>query len=374
MRVLFVLNGATIGYSGGDLHAVAVANRWTELGHSVTFLMARGFNRDIAQLLDPKVEVVTPVVAGRRFNSKLQLTLEYTIRLVVAATFVLRNRGCWDLAVATSHFPFDVIPVALVSGQRCRRVAYWHHSVSSGASRPGWVRSLVRLGEFVSAAVVRRWDFIIFTPSAVTRNLLVRRGVEACRVLQTANALSFPVGEVEPQTLPPLPAHSRVVLFCGRLSVVKGTRDLRHVAKACLAHASDVILVVCGDGEDGPGLRHDLRHACATGRVVFTGFAPEAVKHALLARAHVLVAPSYEEGWGIIVGEGLAHGAWVVCYDLPAVRHAFPVGPRYVAMGDVEALCAAVLESLERPRPGPVDTLYDWRNIADTELRSLQFV
>jgi glycosyltransferase involved in cell wall biosynthesis len=104
------------------------------------------------------------------------------------------------------------------------------------------------------------------------------------------------------------------------------------------------------------------------GRVIFTGFLDEADKARLFREAHVLVSPSYEEGWGITVGDGLAAGCWVVAYDIPAVREAFPVGPRYVPVGDSRALLSEVLWSLAAPRPDGRFVPTTWEDIAEREM------
>jgi glycosyltransferase involved in cell wall biosynthesis len=189
-------------------------------------------------------------------------------------------------------------------------------------------------------------------------------------VVHTRNAGSLSVPPTS-GTVPAIAKDAPVALFCGRLSRLKGTVDLRRIAARVLGSIDHAVIVICGgDGDDGAALRRDLADASAAGRAVFTGFVDEAAKQALFRRAHVVVVPSHEEGWGVTVGDGLAAGCWVVAYDLPAVRDAFPVGPRYVPVGDPETFAQQVLDCLQRPKPAsPQAERLDWETIADREMQ-----
>src|SRR5262249_16150999 len=72
--------------------------------------------------------------------------------------------------------------------------------------------------------------------------------------------------------------------------------------------------------------------------VEWPGFVSESEKRRLLSEARVLIAPSYEEGWGIAVCEGLASSLPVVDYRLPVLDELF--GSAYLAarVGDVEGI------------------------------------
>jgi glycosyltransferase involved in cell wall biosynthesis len=125
------------------------------------------------------------------------------------------------------------------------------------------------------------------------------------------------------------------------------------------------------DGDDAESIRAALAPEIAEGRVLLTGFVDEERKARLFLEAHVVVAPSYEEGWSVAVGDGLAAGCWVVAYDLPAIREAFPVGPRYVPVGDSQALLSEVLSTLAVPRPNRAFVPASWDDIARLEMNAI---
>ena len=74
----------------------------------------------------------------------------------------------------------------------------------------------------------------------------------------------------------------------------------------------------------------------------------EEEKWTVLRRARLAVAPSYEEGWGIAVGEALFAGTPVVSYDLPAYAHFGEILIK-VPKGNVTRLTSTVIELLVKP-------------------------
>lgn len=105
----------------------------------------------------------------------------------------------------------------------------------------------------------------------------------------------------------------------------------------------DLEAVVIGEGTPRPisGVR-------------FTGWVDDATRDALIASAHLYVAPhTGRESFGIVVLEALSLGTPVVASDLPAFRDVLtdeegPLGA-LVAPGDPEALAAAIAASLGQP-------------------------
>jgi glycosyltransferase involved in cell wall biosynthesis len=107
--------------------------------------------------------------------------------------------------------------------------------------------------------------------------------------------------------------------------------------------------------------------------VLVLGFVSELVKDWLFAHAHVFIAPSYEEGWGGAVADGVASGCWVVTYDLPAVRESCPHGPIFVPLGDRQLFAEMTCACLPKPRPNTHRTTYQrtWQSVAWDDLAAI---
>ncbi len=95
-------------------------------------------------------------------------------------------------------------------------------------------------------------------------------------------------------------------------------RALKHI------HESGVraFLWIVGDGERAylERLRREVTRMGVSGFVGFLGRVGDLEKRRLLARAHVVVACSVREGWGLIVTEAHQAGTPSVTYDVPGLR------------------------------------------------------
>jgi len=103
-------------------------------------------------------------------------------------------------------------------------------------------------------------------------------------------------------------------------------------------------------------------------------------KVSLLCQSKMLILPSYEENWAIVIGEALACGIPVIAYDLPDIRPIWKDKVIWVPLGDIRAFSKEVLkliekEDLRRERGNKgVEFMkkYSWNEIADRELRLIQ--
>src|SRR6266566_3737506 len=104
MRILVVLNGSIQGYSGGDLHSVAVVNEWSQ-HHRVEVFLPPGSSKDLGDLLRAEVICRRPAAHRGRVSRGRYLAL-LLIRMLYASWFLLRRRTNWDVVVASAHYPF----------------------------------------------------------------------------------------------------------------------------------------------------------------------------------------------------------------------------------------------------------------------------
>jgi len=74
-------------------------------------------------------------------------------------------------------------------------------------------------------------------------------------------------------------------------------------------------MYVIGDG----GMRQKLERM-AQGDVTFLGRVSNQAKFEVARKAHLLLVPSVEEGWGLVVTEANAMGTPAVAYDVAGLR------------------------------------------------------
>lgn len=377
-RVLVVLNGSISGYSGGDLHTVKVANSLAATACVEPYL-PEGSSPEILSMLIGTTGGGLPLSAKRSPNpGRFAYLLTVIGRTLRAAWFVRQRRGRWAVAIASSHFPFDVWPV-LMSGARHRAI-YWHHHAVARHSRPAWTRALLSAWELTLSRLLAGRLVSVITVSRDTREWLLGRGVRPAQLFMTTNSTSLaavPDDANDSSVARTLAALSerRFALYFGRISKLKGAADLPAIAHAVDSALPGVPVVICGlDTAEAKAIRLALAPLEARHSVIFMGYVPEPTKKWLFDHAHVLMAPSYEEGWSLTVADGLLAGGWVVTYDLPSVRDNNPDGPLFVPTGDVKTFADAVITCLRRPRPGAetsAGSLSTWEAIARSDIDAI---
>ena len=171
------------------------------------------------------------------------------------------------------------------------------------------------------------------------------------------------------------PRNAAEVLFVGRLVAVKGVDTLISALPDVLAGRPDATLTVVGGGPERDRLAELARRLDVASCVTFVGPVPHAELAKYYRRAALLVLPSREEGFGLVLIEALGCGCPVVASDLPAIRGVLGEGKtgRLFCAGDAEDLTRAVCGMLGDPvgggdmaRQGRSDAIarYDWQVIA----------
>lgn len=107
--------------------------------------------------------------------------------------------------------------------------------------------------------------------------------------------------------------------FVGGLRPAKGLRDIVPIwVEVCLTDKTSKLLII-GGGLSAcvEYLRRTILDAGLVNNItLFTGHLEENKLYEAIASSQLLILPSYEEGWGIIVCEALSLGVPAVVYDL----------------------------------------------------------
>jgi glycosyltransferase involved in cell wall biosynthesis len=119
---------------------------------------------------------------------------------------------------------------------------------------------------------------------------------------------------------------------------------------------SSTQLVIVGiHGPETPRILQFIETAGLTDRVVLLQGITDAEIQWCYRNCEVLLAPSFLEGFGYPVAEGLLAGCRIVCSDIPAFRELRGADCRYVSLGpDAEEVFAGAIRGvLGSPRPLP---------------------
>lgn len=143
--------------------------------------------------------------------------------------------------------------------------------------------------------------------------------------------------------------NSRVILFVGRLTAVKGVRELFAATAATAARVPLLELALIGEGPLAAELRVRAKSAGLAGRVRFVGRCEPPEVARWLAAADVLCLPSQSEGCPNAVIEALRCGRPVVASNVGGVPELVDDScGRLTPVGDAAGVAEALLDVLGR--------------------------
>ncbi len=156
---------------------------------------------------------------------------------------------------------------------------------------------------------------------------------------------------VEPARYAPAPStdtHTDLV-FVGRLAAVKGVRILLGALRAALPEHPNLRLTLVGDGPDRAALAveaQDLGEA-----VQFLGYQTQEAVAEILARADMMVLPSFAEGVPVVLMEAMASQVPVIATQVAGVSELVEHDKSglIVPPGDQAALTRAILSLAQDP-------------------------
>lgn len=145
----------------------------------------------------------------------------------------------------------------------------------------------------------------------------------------------------------------RHILFVGRLVPVKGVSLLLDAFGGIATAFPDATLTVVGDGGERAALHRQADRLDLGRRIVFAGALDQRGVAARMARADLLVLPSFAEGLPVVLMEAMAAGLPVIASDVAGtpelVEHG--VTGTLVAPGDASRLAQAIAACLADPAP-----------------------
>jgi glycosyltransferase involved in cell wall biosynthesis/O-antigen/teichoic acid export membrane protein len=304
---------------GAEIYTNNVAREWVRAGHDVSLFCAS--------------------VEGRPANQKIggvhiiRRGTQYSVYREAMRFYLEEGRGKFDLIIdEVNTRPFltpkwvDDAPVIALTFQVCREL--WSYQMPFPVStvgrywlEPKWLRAYR--------------DIPTVTISQSSRESLVADGLKRIVVV--------PNGQNPLSTHPNVPRESRpTVIFVGRLESHKRPDEAIRAFEILQESMPDAVMWIIGSGP----MEDDLRRMAPEG-VVFLGKVPPAKKLERLARAHVLIATSVREGWGLVVSEAASVGTPSVTYDVAGLRDSVLASEGVLTAANPKQLAKTLRETLE---------------------------
>jgi glycosyltransferase involved in cell wall biosynthesis len=169
----------------------------------------------------------------------------------------------------------------------------------------------------------------------------------------------------EPVEVPNVRKESRpTVAWMARLVPYKRPQDVVEAARIAREQVPDLQVWIMGGGP----MLDELRKTAPEG-VEILGRVSEEEKVDRMARAHVHVATSAREGWGLVVSEAAALGTPTIAYNTPGLKDSTLAAHGQLCPPEPAALAAFLVEGLPRLMTTPVEPIpyggaHSWDEVA----------
>lgn len=231
---------------------------------------------------------------------------------------------------------------------------------------------------------IRAFQSIVTISETVKREIVELLDVDPIRIVVASCAVDRPAPDAPADRPSTVPAGADFVLMVNPGGANKNWQDaLEGFARfAGRRKGSDAILLVLAGSLSSE--RERISRAIAAdpvlaATVVCPGYVSDSQLRWLYRHARLALCPSRYEGFGIPVLEAFAYGVPLIAADIPVLREVAGAGAQFVALGDHEAMAAAIERMLSDEQlrvrlvaDGHVRVAaYSWRDSATTALKAL---
>ena len=250
--------------------------------------------------------------------------------------FLRKNR--FDIAICNRYKPVSLLMQLnkLLKIPVCIGISHGFGEYNS------WQRKL-----FAKWYIDNHWRFVGVSP-AVRDYLIERRcGFSEANTIAITNAFDLDVArqkqfsKAEARQQLGLPVHGRIIGAAGRLVPVKGHICLIKAFAQIATRHPDTYLAIIGEGKEKERLCTAISALGLEGRVLLPGFVPGAKR--FVRAFDIWTMPSFSEGLGLALLEGMSGALPVIASDIPAMKPLIiGAGGLVVPPGDTKALATAL--------------------------------
>ncbi len=376
MNILFIMNGigsvnSFPGISGGDVRWIEIAKCWQKAGHEIhVFTPEAGVELCRKLGLDATFHI---------FDAPNDYSLKTYLLRFVKSTYIPKTlENFHGIVYSTTEHVYDVRPAIKIkeNGTGNIWVAVVHWVAPLKRTRASWLNSILFFfNQQMGFRYIKNRADLVFAVSKITAEHVKKKGIKH-------NLFSVDCG-VAYQEIRQIAAKVRSkrydAIFIKRFDGTKGVFDIIEIWKEVVKtkHEAKLGMIGLGTKKVMDRLSRMVENYGIKDNVDFLGPIYDfETKISVLASSKLFVLPSYEENWAIVIGEALAAGVPVLCYDLPTIRPLWKDKVIWVPKGDKKKFANKVIELLDseqvRTRLSEAGIRfvkeYDWQRIADKEM------
>ncbi len=272
-------------------------------------------------------------------NNTLFLPMYYLVFMFnVFYNYMLHFRNKIDVIIEQHHG----IPL-LAPRYAKEKVLLYIHEVAGNIWHKMFNPPLSYLGHYLERFLLKLYkNNKIVTVSESTAKELATIGLKNVEIVNNG------IDEVsKPYNVPVTKEPKLTLVYLNRLVKMKGIERTFSVVAKLKDRTENVQLWVLGKGEKEyvEQLQALAKQLNITDYVKFFGYVTEEEKDTLLRKAHILINPSYKEGWGLCNLEANSRGAPVVAFSVPgnidSVKHGY--SGLLSDDGDIDGMCNNIM-------------------------------
>ena len=381
MKVLFVMNGVSYGFSGrpgvsgGDVISIEIAKRWAQKGVSI-HLLTSSAGKALSERLGLKATYHLFSTSG---NPSIWKYIVLALKTQTAGSSS-QAKANFDMVYSSCEHLYDVLPAFKLKKRNVKWVATVHFvpPLPWTRTKAGKLNAvLYYFNHTLGARIICKNADLVFAVSQKTASDYV------CRLkLDESKVVTIP-GGVDYRLIRTI-ASSTIektydAVFMKRLHPMKGVFDVIGVWHRVVTVRPKAKLLIVGDGPADviARMHHMITDFGLAENIEMTGPVYNInEKISLLARSRLFLLPSYEENWAMVIGEALTVGLPVVVYDLPDIRQIWGEYVSWVSKGDKRSFAEEVIKLLSNEeyyqmyvgKGANFMSQFDWDSIAEKEL------
>ena len=388
--IQWILNGCGMeagSITGGPVRFYEISKRWQTSHPDVqqnlmTTPGGRGMLAGMGCTLP--VTLVRASIFAKKERIRASRLWSYVLSACLGKQRVKNMQPCEAIITVSDYF-CDIIPAIAMKRKwpTCRWIAWIHHRELHPSQRPGnrLANTLTwKMQEWSLKQVARHADaaWIYDTDAGdLVKNRLLELGMAANRIrtMKCGVNLSQISSTAEPE--------KQVDAVMVGIRPNKGLHDILPVWEEVLKRRPGTTLRLMGGMSGETEVLQEIkqrgRDTMITAFRPKGGFLPASEYYSTLKEAHILFAPSHEEGWGMAICEAMAAGLPVVAYDLPVYKRIYGNARLAVPCFDTSTFAKTIVNLLNdaelfstlRENGFLCATEYDWTAIAASDAEHL---
>ena len=383
-NILFIINGpindqGKITVSGGDIRLFEIVKHLA------------GFNQQI-------LTTTNGVKLLKQFHVSVKKThlIKYTVKngiishllLTLLSLFVLPGslNGYKGIVYSSCEHLYDVLPaLRLKIFNRCSWYAVQHNVYDlpwrEVRGNTPWLRRYIYwLNRHFSELLIKYFaDKILAVGENTAKKLINNHHDKSTKIKTVACGVDLKSIQKICQKYQTEKGLSYHAVFLGRLDHAKGVIDLIKIwNKVCYSFpAAKLLIIGAGSASFTDQIKQLIKEYKLENNIHLQGAVYDIEqKYRLLNSARIFVFPTYQENWGIVIGEAMAVGLPVLVYDLPKIRPIWKNNVIWVKNGNLSDFSSKIINILRDPKLSArkikqgKDFIqkFDWEKIAKNEL------